>query len=172
MRRFRINILFILQVFTAISLLAASPSNKVKAKLLKIHDGDTYIVKYENKIVSVRLIGVDTPEITGNFKARGDAKRHRTSIKNIIAWGKESKRFVSSIMHPGTEITLEFDIQRVDKYGRLLAYVYLPDGRMLNEVLLLEGYATLMTIPPNVKYVERFRKAYQYGVKNKKGMWN
>lgn len=46
--------------------------------------------------------------------------------------------------------------KKTDKYGRLLAYVWLSDGRMLNEVLIREGYAQVYTIPPNVKYQERF----------------
>ena len=56
-------------------------------------------------------------------------------------------------------VYLEYDASTEDKYGRLLAYVYLSDGRMLQEILLSEGYANLMTIQPNVKYVERLTAA-------------
>jgi len=68
-------------------------------------------------------------------------------------------------------VRLEFDVQQKDRYGRLLAYVYLPDGRMLNEVLLEEGYAALLTVPPNVKYAERLRKAQKRAVEEGKGLW-
>lgn len=49
-------------------------------------------------------------------------------------------------------------LQTYDYWHRVLAYVYLPDGRMLNEVLLKEGVAVMMTVPPNVAYVERFKE--------------
>ncbi|MFN3265126.1 MAG: thermonuclease family protein, partial [Aquificaceae bacterium] len=55
--------------------------------------------------------------------------------------------------------------------GRLLAYVWLSDGRMLNEVLVKEGYAMVYTIPPNVKYQERFLQAQRYARENRKGLW-
>ena len=58
----------------------------------------------------------------------------------------------------GTTVKLELDVQPRDKYGRLLAYVYLSDGTMLNALLVQEGYAQVMTIPPNVKYQDLFLK--------------
>ena len=63
-------------------------------------------------------------------------------------------------------------MQRYDRYGRVLAYVWLPDGRMLNEVLLKEGYAMLYTVPPNVKYEEKLKKAYREAVEKGKGLWS
>ncbi len=56
---------------------------------------------------------------------------------------------------------LEFDVEKRDRYGRLLAYMYLPDGRMLNEEIVKAGYANILTVPPNMKYQERFLKAYR-----------
>jgi micrococcal nuclease len=60
-----------------------------------------------------------------------------------------------------TRKRIELDVEKRDKYGRLLAYVYLSDGKMLNEDIVKAAYANLMTIPPNVKYQERFLKAYR-----------
>jgi hypothetical protein len=65
-------------------------------------------------------------------------------------------------------VALEFRVEKVDQYGRFLAYVWLPDGRMFSEVLLREGYAQVATFPPNVKYVERFRKAQREA---NRGLW-
>jgi len=56
-------------------------------------------------------------------------------------------------------MALEFDVERIDPYGRLLACVWLPDGTMFNEVLVREGYAQVATFPPNVKYTDRFLAA-------------
>ena len=71
----------------------------------------------------------------------------------------------------GDTIRIEFDVQKKDKYGRLLAYVYLPNGTMLNEEIVKAGYANLMTVPPNVKYQERLLKAYREARENGRGLW-
>jgi hypothetical protein len=66
---------------------------------------------------------------------------------------------------------LELDVQKIDPYGRLLAYVYLPDGEMFNEVLLEESYAQIATFPPNVKYVYRFLEAQREARAANRGLW-
>jgi micrococcal nuclease len=76
----------------------------------------------------------------------------------VQPYGEAAYRFTASTLE-GDEVSLEFDMERTGRYGRLLAYVWLPDGRMFNEVLLEEGYAQVATFPPNVRYVERFEKA-------------
>ncbi len=85
--------------------------------------------------------------------------------------GKRATEYVESLVKPGDLITIEFDAQERDRYGRLLGYVYLSNGKMLNEEIVKAGYANVMTIPPNVKYQDRFLKAYQEARKNKKGLW-
>ena len=70
---------------------------------------------------------------------------------------------MKSLVPVGAVMTLERDVSERDRYGRLLRYVYLPDGRMLNEVLVRDGYATLATYQPDLKYVDRIRSVEQYG---------
>ena len=74
-------------------------------------------------------------------------------------------------MDKGDTVQIEFDVQQRDKYRRLLGYVYLADGRMLNEEIIKSGYASLMTYPPNVKYQDRFLKAYRAARSEKRGLW-
>jgi hypothetical protein len=78
---------------------------------------------------------------------------------------------VKHICPPGTKVRLEYDVQLLDKYGRILAYIWLPDGRMLNEVIICSGYATPLTIPPDVKYADRFRRCYQTARGEGLGLW-
>jgi len=68
-------------------------------------------------------------------------------------------------------MTIEYDVQKQDKYGRLLGYVYLKNGEMLNEEIIKSGYASPMTIPPNIKYKDKFTKAYREAKENKRGLW-
>lgn len=165
------RIFFVITLFSFFLLLWSYSSADKKPILLKVIDGDTILVEYKGKKEHVRLIGIDTPESRLNRKAWKDAEKSHEDINNIIRAGREATLFVQSLVKPGEEIRLEFDAQIRDRYGRLLAYVYLPDGRMLNEEILKAGYAQLLTYPPNVKYVDRFLKAYQEARKNNRGLW-
>jgi micrococcal nuclease len=68
-------------------------------------------------------------------------------------------------------VRLEYDVSRYDQYGRTLAYVYLKDGTFVNADLVKKGYATVMTIPPNVKYADTFLKLSKKARNQGKGLW-
>lgn len=137
----------------------------------RIVDGDTLKVFYLEGEESIRLIGIDTPESRVNKKTKKDAKRSGQDIETIIAMGKRATEYVESLVKPGGLITIEFDVQERDRYKRLLGYVYLSNGKMLNEEIVKAGYASVMTIPPNVKYKDRFLIAYQEARESKMGLW-
>ncbi|MCX5805955.1 MAG: thermonuclease family protein [Proteobacteria bacterium] len=147
------------------------PENLESVTVTRIVDGDTIVVTYRGDKESIRLIGIDTPESRNNKKTRRDAERTGQDIKTIIATGKEAANFTRSLVHPGDTGTIEFDVQKRDKYGRLLCYFYLSDGRMLNEEIVKAGYANVMTIPPNVKYQDLFIAAYRSARENSRGLW-
>jgi micrococcal nuclease len=136
-----------------------------------IIDGDTIKVELKGQKESVRLIGIDTPESKANKKALKDAARSYQDVKTITAMGKESTAFVKTLLQKGDTVGIEFDVQPRDRYGRLLAYVYLSDRRMLNDEIIKAGYAVPMTIPPNVKYQRIFLGDYREAKKNNKGLW-
>ncbi len=138
----------------------------------KIIDGDTYRILIKNNKYNVRLIGIDTPEASNNFKTRADAKRESRDISEIIAMGKIATDFVTNFINKGDSVKLELDVQHIDKYNRILAYVYLMDGRMMNEILVREGYANVMTVPPNVKFQNLFLEAQIEARENQRGLWS
>ncbi len=134
-----------------------TPSNNfVSATVSRVIDGDTIEVLINGKTEKVRLIGVDTPETV-----------HPT--KEVEAYGQEASSFTKAQL-TDKEIKLEFDVEERDKYGRLLAYVWLGD-KLFNEVLVAEGYAQVATYPPNVKYVDRFTAAQKQAREANKGLW-
>ena len=92
-------------------------------------------------------------------------------LKTIVEMGKKAKAYVNGLVKRGDLITIEFDVQKWDKYGRLLGYVYLSNGKMLNEEIVKAGYAMIMTVPPNVKYKDRLLEAYQEAEEDKRGLW-
>jgi len=133
----------------------------------RVVDGDT--IELENK-ERVRLIGIDTPEARYSRKLERDAKRTKANCEAIMAMGKKATAFTKSLVE-GKRVKLEFDAEKKDRYDRLLAYVYLPDGRLLNAELLREGYAQIYTFVPNVKHVELFRALQEEARENERGFW-
>lgn len=93
-------------------------------------------------------------------------------MENIVELGKKAKEFTKSLLTKGSKVYLEFDVQQRDKYGRLLAYLYLEDGRMLNMEIICNGYAMPLTIPPNVKYEKEFTECFKKAREERKGLWN
>lgn len=157
---------YCLFVFTTVSAKAENT-----ATVTRVVDGDTIKVMYEGHPDRIRFIGVDTPESFPNRKAYKDSRKSGQDIDVIVAQGQSAKKFTQGILPKGQKVLLEFDVEPRDRYKRILAYVYLPDGRMVNEVIIKEGYASPMTIPPNVKYQKRFLTAYQYARDHNKGLW-
>ncbi|MYI82175.1 MAG: hypothetical protein F4056_02295, partial [Chloroflexi bacterium] len=92
----------------------------------RVVDGDTIDVTIWDETRRVRLLLVDTPE-----------------VRPTECYGPEASEYVSSLLPEGSEVRLERDVTDTDAFGRLLRYVYLPDGRMLNELLLEGGYAAV-----------------------------
>ncbi len=142
-----------------------------KATVKSIYDGDTFRVTINGTEEKIRLIGIDTPELRDNKRAQKQTELYGTDTETILRYGASAKRFVESVLHTGDVVKLEADIQLRDKYKRLLAYVYLPDGRMLNDLIVSEGFGSIATFPPNVKYQERFLESQQSARAKEKGLW-
>jgi micrococcal nuclease len=151
----------------------ASPviSGTEPATVKRVVDGDTLRIIYQGQEESVRLIGIDTPESKNNKKARKDAGRSGKDIDQITAMGKEAAKYMRTIAREGDRVNIEFDVQKRDKYKRLLGYVYLESGHMLNEEIIKAGYASPMTIPPNVRYLDRFLKLYREAREARRGLF-
>ncbi len=131
----------------------------IKCSVIRVVDGDTFHCRLPNdQDEKVRLVCIDIPEIERNPKAERDSKRSGQDINTIISLGKKAANFTKSYLKPGTTVKLELVTQPRDKYDRLLSYIYLSDGTMLNALLVQEGYAQVMTIPPNIKYQDLFLK--------------
>lgn len=97
------------------------PPETTIARVKRIVDGDTIELRNGDM---VRLIGIDAPESKANSKAKRDADRTGQDVKSIKAMGKEVTSVVKQLLHKGDQVLLEFDTQKTDRYGRLLAYVY------------------------------------------------
>ena len=132
-----------------------------------VYDGDT--IKLDNG-ERVRLIGIDAPEAHDNEKLSRDVAHRRIDRRRQLSMGQEAARFVRPLLQ-GQQVRLEFDVERRDRYHRLLAYVYLSDGTFVNEKIIHEGYAYPLTVPPNVRYADLFRRWFDEARQNRKGLW-
>jgi micrococcal nuclease len=131
----------------------ATASNQTRdAVVTRNTDGDTL---YLSGIGKVRLIGIDTPEVFGQSEC----------------FGKQASAFTERILPPGKHVRYRLGVDPTDRYGRALAYVYLEDGRMFNELLAERGYATPLTIPPNVEFADRFVQAARRAREAHRGLW-
>lgn len=137
------------------------------ALVIRAVDGDTLVLENNER---VRLIGIDTPEIHESSKLSRDIQRSGQDKAVIKELGMQSYEFTKKLVE-GRRVRLEFDAEKFDKYKRLLAYVYLSDGTFVNAEIVEQGYASLLTIPPNVKYAELFSTLYRQARENKRGLW-
>jgi micrococcal nuclease len=133
----------------------------------RVVDGDTLVLENGER---VRLIGIDTPEMHESNKLSRDAQRSDQDKATIQKLGRKAYEFTRGLVE-GKRVSLEFDAERYDKYGRLLAYAYLKDGTFVNAEIVKQGYASLMTIPPNVKYADLFRDLYREAREARRGLW-
>ena len=122
-------------------------------------DGDTIVVNIGGESTKVRLIGIDAPE-----SVHPDAEKNTPD-------GEEASEYVKALLDCCASVYLEYDIDRSDKYGRTLAYVWLTDGEMLNRILLREGYAVTMTVQPNSRYADEFHALQVAARESKVGLW-
>ena len=149
MRTRRSAALLLLPFLTVALLVAQSASGLVT----RVIDGDTIVV---SGVGTVRLIGVDTPEMADPRKP-------------VEYFGHEASAFTRRLAE-GKTVRLEFEGTRTDRHNRTLAYVYLPDGRLLNADIIRQGYGHAYTQFPFSK-LEEFRQLQQEAMAQNRGLW-
>jgi endonuclease YncB( thermonuclease family) len=133
------------------------PKDAVSAKVQRVVDGDTFVATVKGRRERIRVIGVDTPESV-------DPNRPDEPF------GEEASNFAKHHLN-GATVRLAGDVEPRDRYGRMLAYVWLDDGTFWNALLAAEGYAQQLTIPPNVTYAGLFRRLVAEARQHDRGLW-
>lgn len=128
------------------------------AEIVRVVDGDTVIVRIDGERERLRLLNIDTPESVAEDQP-------------VECLGPEAADFTADLLPEGSEVTLAFDEERTDRYGRLLAAVYTADGRNASVEIARAGLAYPVTVPPN----DRFRPAIDAAVaearNSERGLW-
>ncbi len=126
-------------------------------RVTRVIDGDTIGVEIGSLIEKVRYIGINAPETVDPRKP-------------VQCFGAEASQRNKELVESKL-VRLEKDVSDRDKYGRLLRFVYLPDGGFVNFELVKEGYASASAFPPDVKYAAEFVAAEKYARGAKLGLW-
>jgi micrococcal nuclease len=133
------------------------PRDAVRAEVRRVTDGDTFVATVGGREERVRVIGVDTPESVAPNRP-------------VEPYGKQASAFAERAL-AGATVRLAGDAEPRDRYGRMLAYVWLADGTFWNALLVAEGYAQQLTIPPNVAYAGLFRRLVAEARREHRGLW-
>ena len=125
----------------------------------RVVDGDTFwVADGSEKGLKIRLIGIDAPE------------PRNTGTRPKGYFGAESTNYLKQLLKD-KKVRLEYDVSRYDRYGRTLAYAWLEDGTFVNAELVKNGFATVMTVPPNVRHQETFTELAAKARRQNKGLW-
>ena len=136
--------------------LPALAQSALEGTVVRVVDGDTIHVRLGERLEKVRYIGVDTPEL--HHPTRGQEPGGRTAAA------------VNGQLVSGRRVRLELDAQSRDRFGRLLAYVWV-DATMVNAELVRRGVAQVMTVPPNVRYQALFVRLQREAREAGRGLW-
>lgn len=140
--------------------LTTEPTSTINLiEVTKVIDGDTIMVKIDEKEEAVRLIGVDTPET-------------KDPRKPVQCFGEEAAKKTKELVE-GKKVKLENDPSQNDrdKYNRLLRYVYLEDGTLVNKKLIEEGFGFEYTYQIPYKFQAEFKMVQKQAESKKVGMW-
>ncbi|UXU51539.1 thermonuclease NucI [Staphylococcus arlettae] len=135
------------------------PEDAEQVHIERVVDGDTFVAKdKDNQTVKIRLIGVDTPETV----------KPNTPVQ---PYGKEASDYSKEKL-TNQDVYLEYDKEKEDRYGRVLAYVWLDKQTMFNEQLVKEGLAREKYFAPNGKYRNLFEEAESAAKAEHKNIWS
>ncbi len=134
----------------------AAGAGTIEGAVVRVVDGDTIYVQLADRVEKIRYIGVNTPEIHHPIKGEEPGGREAAQVNRGLVNGRRAR--------------LELDVQTRDRYGRLLAYVWVGDT-MVNAELVRLGYAQVMTVPPNVRYQDLFLKLQRQAREAARGLW-
>lgn len=150
---------------------AIHPTEGKYYRVTWVIDGDTIVIKVGGKSTKVRLIGVDTPEIVESDKLTYTSRKSGKSVEAIQKRGFQARDFAIKLVK-GKLVRVEFESGKIslDKYNRLLAYVFRKDGTFLNAELIRQGYGRVYRGYP-FKYAAEFYKLEREARAKKLQIW-
>ena len=121
-------------------------------RVVRVIDGDTVHLAVTGR---ARLIGVDTPEVYGG----------------VQCFGREASAYAKRVLRRGRPVEVRLGVEPRDRYDRALVDLWLDDGRHFNAMLVRDGYAQPLTIPPNVEFADRYVRLARQARRHRRGLW-
>ena len=160
-------VIFVLLVTSVVAFAATSQT----ALVVRVYDGDTFLLKTDNGNKKVRLLGIDCPESYKNDKCNRDGMQGRNGCQWQIPHGKRAKKQAIKLLKDKT-VGLECDGKcKSDHYGRLLRYVRLPNGNDIGLLLIKKGLCEDFSWKYPHPRQDRYREAQEAAKQKKKGIW-
>lgn len=137
------------------------PADAQEAVVVRVSDGDTVVLRGRGvgplraEPTRVRILLIDTPEVTGTPQCFGPEATARTA----------------QLLPPGAPVRVEADRRRTDRFGRTLLHVWTADGTHVGQSLLSDGYARLLHLPPNDRYLEPLARVERQARQDGRGLW-
>ena len=158
----------VIALLVALLLLAGgAPAAELRGRVTWIADGDSLEVEPHGE---VRLLGIDTPEYRDSARDRFYRERFGIAPARLRAISRAARQFAIRHLENRT-VQLEPGQVRRDRHGRLLAYLYLPDGRMFNRMLLEQGLASVFR-RYDFRYKEDFLEVEHQARIRQQGLWS
>jgi micrococcal nuclease len=151
-----VSLLVLLSVLVLAPSAAAEAPRALGGVAIKVVDGDTIHVRVAERVEKVRYIGVNTPEVHHPRLGAQPGGQEAWDLNRQLVGGRQ--------------VRLELDVQERDRYGRLLAYVWVGET-MVNAELVRRGYAQVMTVPPNVRHQGLFLTLQRAAREAGRGLW-
>lgn len=130
------------------SVAVGAAANEDSGTVVRVVDGDTLVVSINNGDHTIRLLNVDTPET-------------KDPSQPVECLGPQASKYLEEVLPKGTQVRLEFDVERHDKFGRTLAGVFTPDGSLVNAEIAREGLGIPVQFGNNRKFLPPVEAAYE-----------
>jgi micrococcal nuclease len=141
------------------SLAVGAAANADNGTVVRVVDGDTLVVSINNGDHTIRLLNVDTPET-------------KDPNQPVECLGPEATKYLEGLLPKGTQVRLEFDAERHDKYGRTLAGVFTQDGSLVNAKIAQQGLGIPVEYGGNRKFLPPVEAAYEEARAAKSGLFS
>ncbi|MCW8889370.1 MAG: thermonuclease family protein [Sedimenticola sp.] len=167
MRRLSLSLLLLL----ATTALAATETAK-SYKLIAVEDGDTLIVQIGTQEKRLQLSGIDAPEDVTNPKLVKDLGRTGLSEETLLMLGKQATDYLKQLVLPGAKLRITGNLDSSDKYGRIPVVIYSDNHSSLNERMVADGYAVVMSkaiLEPSLK--QQLLQSQQQAQNSRWGLW-
>jgi micrococcal nuclease len=160
------KVLIVLLIFLSVEVEA-----KDTAEVITVFRADLIKIKYNSREEVLQLAGIVVPTNRKDRKTRRIATITCQSVNAVINQAKKASEYVKRLLKEGGTVTVELHSQQRNRYSQLLGYLYLPDGRMINEEILRAGFGVVLTMPPDEEHYDIFVKASQEAQEKGLGLW-